>query len=124
MKTHTFFILSLLAFGIFFSCVSNASIEKPQDLIEEAIMERILYDVMVLNTMSTFKPKNPEFESVFGTPYIYKKYGIDSLQLVTSDQYYAKFPRQYFRMYSNVLERMKKTKDSLSELGKLEKKNQ
>ena len=85
-------------------------------------MERVLYDIIVLEAMNTFKPKNPDFKSVYGKPYIYKKYGIDSLQLVQSDNYYAKFPRIYTWMYSNIQKRMGKVKDSLTELDKLQRK--
>jgi len=44
------------------------------------------------------------------------------LQLVQSDNYYAKFPRIYTRMYSNIQKRMGKVKDSLTELDKLQRK--
>lgn len=104
------------------SCSSTGAVEKPDNLIKESVMERVLYDIIVLEAMSAFKPKNPDFESVYGKPYIYKKYGIDSLQLVQSDNYYAKFPRIYTRMYSNIQKRMGKVKDSLTELDKLQRK--
>ena len=68
--------------------------------------------------------RNPEFEEIYGKPYIYIKYGIDSLQLAESDHYYAKFPRIYHKIYSNVLTRINKMKDSLDLLGKEQKKNQ
>ena len=104
------------------SCSSTGDIEKPDNLIKESVMKRVLYDIMVLDAMRTFKPKNPDFEAVYSKPYIYKKYGIDSLQLVESDNYYAKFQRIYYRLYSNILKRMDKVKDSLTELDKLQRK--
>ena len=104
------------------SCSSTGAVEKPDNLIKESVMERVLYDIIVLEAMSTCKPKNPDFESVYGKPYIYKKYGIDSLQLLQSDNYYAKFPRIYTRMYFNIQKRMGKVKDSLTELDKLQRK--
>ena len=122
MKTVVNFILSLILTSIILSCSSTGAVEKPDNLINESVMERVLYDIMVLDAMSAFKPKNTDFEAVFGKPYIFNKYGIDSLQLVESDNYYAKFPRIYSRLYSNILKRMDKVKDSLTELGKLQKK--
>lgn len=122
MKIVVNFILSLILTSMILSCSSTGAVEKPDNLIKESVMERVLYDIMVLDAMSTFKPKNPDFEVVYGKSYIYKKYGIDSLQLVESDNYYAKFPRIYSRLYSNILKRMDKVKDSLTELGKLQKK--
>lgn len=121
MKTSVYNILCLVATSFVLSCSTTGAVEKPDNLIKESLMERVLYDVMVLEAMNSFTPKNPNFEAVYGNPYLYKKYGIDSLQLVQSDQYYAKFPRIYSRMYSNVIKRMEKVKDSLTELGKLQK---
>ena len=122
MKTVVNFILSLILTSMILSCSSTGDIEKPDNLIKESVMKRVLYDIMVLDAMRTFKPKNPDFEAVYSKPYIYKKYGIDSLQLVESDNYYAKFPRIYYRLYSNILKRMDKVKDSLTELDKLQRK--
>jgi hypothetical protein len=122
MRTVARNFLSLILISMTLSCSSTGAVEKPDNLIKELVMERVLYDIIVLEAMSTFKPKNPDFESVYGKPYIYKKYGIDSLQLVQSDNYYAKFPRIYTRMYSNIQKRMGKVKDSLTELDKLQRK--
>jgi len=123
MRTE-FKLLLLLTCSLFYNCSISGSVEKPDNLIEESVMENVLYDITVLEAMSTFRPKNPDFEKVYGRTYIYMKYGIDSLQLLESDRYYAKHPRVYHRMYSKILKRMNKTKDSLDVLGKLEKSNQ
>ena len=85
-------------------------------------MVNVLYEISILDAMSTFKPRNKDFEQIYGKPYIFLKYGVDSLQLAKSDQYYAKFPRVYHKIYSRVLEKMKKTKDSFDLLGKNQKK--
>jgi hypothetical protein len=122
MRTVARNFLSLILISMILSCSSTGAVEKPDNLIKESVLERVLYDIIVLEAMSTFKPKNQDFESVYGKPYIYKKYGIDSLQLVESDNYYAKFPRIYTRIYSNIQKRMGKVKDSLTELDKLQRK--
>ena len=118
-------LLELLFLVILFqSCSSTSSVKKPKNLIDEDLMEQILYEISIMDAMSTFTPRNPEFEEMYGKPYIYIKYGIDSLQLAESDHYYAKFPRIYHKIYSNVLTRINKMKDSLDLLGKEQKKNQ
>lgn len=122
MRTVARNFLNSILISMILSCSSTGAVEKPDNLIKESVMELVLYDIIVLEAMNTFKPKNPDFESVYGKPYIYKKYGIDSLQLVQSDSYYAKFPRIYTRMYSNIQKRMGKVKDSLTEMDKLQKK--
>jgi hypothetical protein len=115
-------LLSLTA--LFQSCSSTGSVEEPENLIDENLMENILYELSILDAMSSFTPRNPDFEKIYGKPYIFLKYKIDSLQLAESDNYYAKFPRVYHKIYSNVLARMNKTKESLDLLGKEQKKNQ
>jgi len=48
--------------------------------------------------------------------YLYKKYKIDSLQLVQSEEYYIKNPRIYYRIYSKVISQLQKSKDSIDTL--------
>ena len=116
------FLFVLILVSIFDSCNSTGSVEKPDNLISESLMVNVLYEISILDAMSTFKPRNKDFEQIYGKPYIFLKYGVDSLQLAKSDQYYAKFPRVYHKIYSRVLEKMKKTKDSFDLLGKNQKK--
>lgn len=105
-------------------CSSTGSVEKPDNLIKESVMENIIFDATLMNTMYTYNPKNPDFEAVLGKPYLYIKYGIDSLQLAESESYYSKFPRTYFRMHNNVLERLTKIQDSINEVIDKEKASQ
>ena len=121
MRLYTFLFVLILV-SIFDSCSSKGSVEKPDNLINESLMVNVLYEISILDAMSTFKPRNKDFEQIYGKPYIFLKYGVDSLQLAKSDQYYAKFPRVYHKIYSRVLEKMKKTKDSFDLLGKNQKK--
>ncbi|MDA9844127.1 DUF4296 domain-containing protein [Flavobacteriaceae bacterium] len=105
-------------------CSSTGAVEKPDNLIKESVMEKILYDATLMKTMMSYKPKNPDFENVLGKSYLYIKYEIDSLQLIESERYYAKFPRTYYRMYSNVLDRLNKTQDSITNDTKSDKTRQ
>ena len=117
MKAYPFLFVFALA-SLLHSCSSTGSVEKPEGLIDESLMTTLLYEISIFDAMSTFKPRNPDFEEIYGKPYIYMKYGVDSLQLAESDRYYAKFPRIYHRIYSTALQRLKITKDSLDLLGK------
>lgn len=118
MNKFIYFFGFLLWGLLIHSCNPSGAVEKPENLISEARMEQILYDVLVLEAMRTFNPKNPDFEEVYGLPYLYKKHSIDSLQLAESDAYYAKFPRIYYRMYNSVMKKMQRVKDSLGDLDK------
>ncbi|MDA8612016.1 DUF4296 domain-containing protein [Flavobacteriaceae bacterium] len=114
------FVFCALLLG---SCSGTGNVKKPVNLISEKKMEAVLYDAIVLDVMSTFSEKNPTFEALMGKSYLYKKYDIDSLQLVESENYYAKNPRVYFKIHSNVLKRIEITKDSLDRIAKQEKAN-
>jgi len=91
-------------------------VEKPENLIDETRMESILYDAVMMDVMNTFSGLNPDFVEILGAPYLYKKYGIDSLQLVQSEEYYTKNPRIYHRIYSRVLTKLQKDKDSIDDV--------
>lgn len=88
--------------------------EKPENLIDETMMENILFDAAMMDVINTYSELNPDFVEILGAPYLYKKYKIDSLQLVQSEEYYTKNPRIYHRIYSRVLVRMEKDKDSIN----------
>jgi hypothetical protein len=48
-------------------------------------------------------------------PYLFDKYGVDSLQFVQSDLYYASVPEEYEKIYKAVEERLTRKRDSVSE---------
>ena len=119
-----YYILMFFSVILLQRCSSTGAEEKPDNLIKESVMEKILYDATLMKTMMSYKPKNPDFENVLGKSYLYIKYEIDSLQLIESERYYAKFPRTYYRMYSNVLDRLNKTQDSITNDTKSDKTRQ
>ena len=111
----------LYCFSLFqvflFACNEYSSgFERPDDLIDEEIMEEILYESILMETMSTFSDKNPNFIKILGTPYIFSKHNIDSSQLIKSEDYYTKNPRIYQKIYTKVLLRLKQDKDSIDKV--------
>ena len=107
---------SILVFLLTSACGNLKTVEKPKKLIDEKTMEKILYDAVMMDVMQTFSELNPTFEEILGAPYLYKKYKIDSLQLVQSEEYYIKNPRIYYRIYSKVISQLQKSKDSIDTL--------
>lgn len=116
-------ILSVLLLSILWSCTQNGSGAKPENLIDEDTMVQILYDATQLEVMKSFPDKNPEFEAIFGRPYIYLKYGVDSLQLLESEAYYLKNPRIYYKIHLRVLLLLEQRKDSFDGKFKGQKAN-
>jgi len=93
---------------IFFFCViflavscNNSVIEKPSNLIEKDKMVDILYDISLLETVKSQGIKRGFTQSEINQ-YILKKYKIDSLQLISSNKYYASDAEEYKRMFEKV----------------------
>ena len=59
---------------------------------------------------------NKKFIGIVGSPYLFLKYNIDSLQLVRSNEYYIKNPKVMSKIYGKVLKRMEKSKDSIDNI--------
>ncbi len=94
---------------------SQSSVEKPDKLIDEDKMVDIFYDLSLLEAIKAHNPGVIQ-NAVEPNKYLYKKYGIDSLQFAQSNRYYATDIKRYKRMYGRVnkrLEREKKAQDSL-----------
>ena len=108
---------SLIVFFMM-SCSNTGYLKKPDNLISENKMESILYDATIMAALENSSALKPEFKPIIGKPYLFHKYGIDSLQLVESESYYSKNHRIYLKIHLNVLNRIEKTRDSLNELDK------
>jgi len=95
----------------FFSC--NNTIEKPKNLIEKDKMTKILYDLSLLDAM-----KNQYIEGGISNQkandFIYKKYKIDSIQLVQSNKYYASDIEEYKKMLEEVKSILDKENNNLA----------
>ena len=72
MRKYTFLYVFIYV-NIFHSCTSTLSVEKPDNLISESLMVNVLYEIIILDAMSTFKPRNKDFEEIYGKPYIFLK---------------------------------------------------
>lgn len=98
----------LLLLGIFLGLLAckEKLIEPPKDLIPEAKMTEILYDLALIQGIRTTNPNTLDIYTIETMPYIYEKHGIDSLQFVHSDQYYASVPLIYQRMYQSITDRI------------------
>lgn len=125
----------LFIFGLCFACNKIEKPEKPEDLIDKNKMVDILFDVFVFNAAKGTDKSILEDNNVTPNIYIYKKYQIDSLQFVKSNEFYAYDIKTYEEMISKVEakitakkeqfqktvdleeERRKKRLDSIKKLG-------
>ena len=94
-------LIGLLGFMI--AC--NHTVEKPNNLIPKDKMTDILYDLSLLEAIKS-QNVNGGISNKNANTFIYKKYKIDSLQLVRSNKYYASDIESYKKMFQEVKRRL------------------
>ena len=102
----------IFIFLIFFSC-SSCSYEniKPNDLIPEETMVDILYDMSLISVSKGINKRILENNGIKPKKYILKKYNIDSLQFVVSNDYYSKDLERYLLIYETVLNKLETNRE-------------
>jgi CDP-diacylglycerol pyrophosphatase len=104
-------IATIITLFVLVSC-NNAPIAKPDNLIEEKVMTDILYDLALLDAIKSQNPYDSIKKDIKPKEFIYKKYNIDSLQFVKSNQYYISQIEEYKKMYEAISERLEDEKAS------------
>ena len=94
-------------FLIFYSCGSITEENvKPNNLIPEDKMIDILYDMSLISVSKGINKRILENNGMKPKKYILKKYNIDSLQFVVSNEYYSKDLEIYLSIYEQVLNKL------------------
>ncbi|TXE19404.1 DUF4296 domain-containing protein [Psychroserpens burtonensis] len=107
MRQVFIFLMTILVF----SCNSAKKPKKPDDLISKDKMVDILYEVLIINAAKGTSKTILENQGVHPEDYIFKKYRIDSLQFVSSNEYYGFDVEEYESIIIRVEDRIIKTKD-------------
>ncbi len=105
MKKLTYILVLMMILGC-----NEKTIEKPENLISKDQMAEILYDLAVINAAKKTNPWRLSDRSIELMPFIYQKHGIDSVQFVQSDIYYASIPEEYETIYQVVEARLEREK--------------
>jgi Domain of unknown function (DUF4296) len=113
MKKLVFIMVALVAVAC-----NNDIAPKPDKLIEEDKMEKILYDMALIQGIKSFKPEVLDANGVDPRTYIYKKYAIDSLTLAQNHTWYASDLEEYEKMQKNVADRLKAEREKLNKADK------
>tara|TARA_Y100000766_G_scaffold39025_1_gene28935 strand:+ start:238 stop:555 length:318 start_codon:yes stop_codon:yes gene_type:complete len=100
----------LIIFIFMIGCSSNV----PENLISEEKMESIIFDIMILNSSSSYDLKIDN--SMISDELIFIKHNIDSAQFYESELYYSQNPKIHFNIYTNVKRRIQKSIDSLKNI--------
>ena len=105
-----------------FACMVSSCKEKlidpPENLIPQADMTELLYDLALINGLRSTNPDLLKQHNIETMPYLYKKYNVDSLQFAKSDEYYASVPTIYQAMYNTVQQRLENQISEIDEQRK------
>ena len=92
---------------IFCSCeLINDENLVPDNIIVEEKMVDILYDMSLISVSKGINKRILENNGMKPKKYILKKYNIDSLQFVVSNEYYSKDLEIYLSIYEEVLNKL------------------
>jgi hypothetical protein len=110
--------LWVLLFALLFSC-GEKLLEKPEDLIPKDKMINIIKDITILNSARSISVTVLHDHKIDPTTFVLSKYGVDSLQFVTSDKYYASLPNEYEAMYAEIEKQLDLKEEQVSESKKI-----
>lgn len=110
------FVLLLI---IFLTSCGEKLLDKPEDLIAKDKMINILKDMTILNSARNLSVTVLHDYKIEPTTFVFSKYGVDSLQFVTSDRYYASLPNEYEAMYKEIEKQLEEEKEQMSELKRI-----
>lgn len=105
------FLIYLSVICVVISC-SFGGPDKPKNLISKKDMVNILIDARLIGSASMAHKQKMQSKGIKLDSYVFKKYGIDSLQFALSNAYYAYHLKDYEAIYNKVndsLESLKKT---------------
>lgn len=118
-----YFIVFILIFG--FSACQNVKLpEKPKNLIAKDKMVDCLTEAYLANAARSVNNRTILDKGIVADSMIYKKFGIDSLQFVKSNAFYAADVNTYMDMFKQVEARLTKMQvrlDSIQEIDKRRK---
>jgi len=117
----TKFVMIMFVFGLFISCDTD-KISKPENLIPESKMVDIIVDLTMMNSGQGLNKAVLEKEGIVPEEYVYTKYGIDSVQFINSNEYYAHNIDTYQDIYANVKLKLTSKKEFYKKLNEEETK--
>lgn len=110
--------LLLLVFIFVFNCSEKQTI--PKNIIPMETMSEIIYDMTLISVSKGVNRKILENNGFKPTSYILKKYEIDTTDFITSNRYYSSNLDMYLSIYQNVLNKLEKNKQIISDSLKRE----
>ena len=106
---------AIIAFVLFFSACKPGI---PKEIIQPKQMEKGLFDIHIVDGYLSNIPKQDSAKIIAAAYYkgIYKKFNIDSALYNKSLNYYYKNPNELNKIYSNVINNLKKQREKIAKL--------
>lgn len=79
----------IIIFLVFISCDKTFKAPEPEQLIEQNVMEDILYDIKLLKASKSKSYRVLKDNKVQVDAYVYEKYSLDSITLRENIEFYA-----------------------------------
>ena len=111
--------LFVILFALLLTSCGEKLLDKPEDLIPKDKMINILKDITILNSARSTSVTVLHDHKIEPTTFVFSNYGVDSLQFVTSDRYYASLPNEYEAMYVEIEKQLDNQKEQMSEAKKI-----
>ncbi|MDO4880979.1 MAG: DUF4296 domain-containing protein [Capnocytophaga sp.] len=110
MKFYFFYLYSVIFLLI--SC--DSIVKKPEKLLTPEQMEKVLYDIAILNATKNIDNHNIGEHYIDVKSIIYEQNGIDSIQLVENITFYSSKPKEYQEILKKIELRLQKEDSILS----------
>ena len=107
---------------LFYSCLSSG-INEYKSIISKDTMKNILKDIILMESIKKSYSSRIDDKKIFGDKYIFEKYNVTQFQISESQDFYAKNPKIYAKIYENILLDMEKLVDSVELLVKIQEHN-
>tara|TARA_B100001057_G_scaffold125250_1_gene123937 strand:+ start:103 stop:534 length:432 start_codon:yes stop_codon:yes gene_type:complete len=107
---------------LFYSCLSSG-INEYKSIISKDTMKNILKDIILMESIKKSYSSRIDDKKIFGDKYIFEKYNVTQSQISESQDFYAKNPKIYAKIYENILTDMEKLVDSVELLVKIQEHN-
>lgn len=111
MKNYIMISLVLLLFN----CQMNEKYTDKSDIISEKKMINIIYDMALINVSKGINKRILENNGMKPQTYILKKYKIDSMLFVRSNNFYSKDLDKYLYIYDQVLKKLEKNRQLIND---------
>ena len=107
---------------LFYSCFSSETNEY-KNIISKDVMKNILKDIILMESIKKSYSSRIDDKKIFGDKYIFEKYNVTQSQISESQEFYAKNPKIYAKIYEDILLDMEKMVDSVEVLVKIQEHN-